>query len=316
MKTCFVFLFFFLFVVYYFRQCINASFSSYFSEVICVSFCRKRIRVFIPPAAPETQDHRFVVRSSPCFPSSPSGWLAGFVYWRRGWEEGSFQDLRDSTTYLCVRTKKGTKAECGNFYFNPFFPSCHTRTSRGWEQTAGQRVKTRIIFFMCVCVCFLNKTSYKNKGGGGTEECAELLIHKRSQSLWAEGWEISAQSEEELSNDIIHMQIYSNTNVLRWLEDLRGIFFFFFCHPRYLTPRMPLPWSQQTQQDLSNLTRRVLPSWLSFFDGRSLSSCDRVSWQVFLLSLKLNVSFRGRLQKSCANLTCGLDQSGGARLGS
>lgn len=28
------------------------------------------------------------ISSSPYFPSSPSGSLAGFVYWRRGWEEG------------------------------------------------------------------------------------------------------------------------------------------------------------------------------------------------------------------------------------
>lgn len=48
------------------------------------------------------------ISSSPYFPSSPSGSLAGFVYWRRGWEEGDPTGPGRPTS-VCGRRRKGKK---------------------------------------------------------------------------------------------------------------------------------------------------------------------------------------------------------------
>lgn len=47
------------------------------------------------------------INSSPYFPSSPSGSLAGFVYWRRGWEEGELTGSeRLYNLPLCVEEER------------------------------------------------------------------------------------------------------------------------------------------------------------------------------------------------------------------
>lgn len=106
---------------------------------------------------------------------------------------------------------------------------------------------------MCVCVCvFFNKTSYKKEKirrvCSAADPQTQSVSERRSQK--------SALSEEEHSNDIIHLQIYSKTNVLHSLEDLRGgfIFFKFYLSIFFILPSKTLNATHATAIESTNAT--------------------------------------------------------------
>lgn len=126
-----------------------------------------------------------------------------------------------------------------------------------WEQATGWKIKqTRSIFWF-----FLKRLLYKKKKKRKTRRaCAAQPNHNRSQALS----EWRSQKSLHWPKESCPTDIISHATLMfcaRWRT--KGIFF--FTHPRHLTPRMPLPSSQQTQQDPSNWTCRVLLSLFFVF---------------------------------------------------
>lgn len=105
---------------------------------------------------------------------------------------------------------------------------------------------------MCVCV-FFNKTKHLIKKEKNRRVCS--AADPQTQSVSERRSQKSALSEEEHSNDIIHLQIYSKTNILRSLEDLRGILFFLnFIYLFFFLPSKTLNATHATAIESTNAT--------------------------------------------------------------
>lgn len=125
-----------------------------------------------------------------------------------------------------------------------------------WEQATGWKIKQTKGIFWFFFLILLHKKKIKKEKKDQKSVCSAAEPQPQSGSQWVEVSEISALTEGELSD---WHYFTCNTNVLCSLVT-KGIFFFSFTHPRHLTPRTPLPSSQQTQQDPFKWTCRVLLS--------------------------------------------------------
>lgn len=103
--------------------------------------------------------------------NSPQAHLAAWQGLFTGWEEGSLQDLRGCTTYLCVCTTKGTKRS-GELYSSPFSP-CLTDTRP--VVGAGGCVES-IVFIIITC------SSAPLSGSGCLFIFVYLLAHATKQN--------------------------------------------------------------------------------------------------------------------------------------
>lgn len=126
------------------------------------------------------------INSSPYFPSSPSGSLAGFVYWRRGWEEGELTGSeRLYNLPLCVEEEREKISRKLNFtYFSLI--QIHALL---WEQSAVQRIKTWEHFF------FISKQKRRAVCSAAKPQRSLTVSLSESGRLT----KISALTEEEVS---------------------------------------------------------------------------------------------------------------------
>lgn len=86
------------------------------------------------------------INSSPYFPSSPSGSLAGFVYWRRGWEEGELTGSeRLYNLPLCVEEER--EKNKSKILFHLLFSHSDTRPVVGAVSCAENKNLELFSFF-------------------------------------------------------------------------------------------------------------------------------------------------------------------------
>lgn len=85
------------------------------------------------------------ISSSPYFPSSPSGSLAGFVYWRRGWgEKGGSCRTWETVQSTSVRGRKENNKSTTFFLISrPLFHSFYLSFIRILAQLMGRSAAQR-----------------------------------------------------------------------------------------------------------------------------------------------------------------------------
>lgn len=257
------------------------------------------------------------ISSSPCFPSSPSGSLAGFVYWRRGWlgrrgahththihnsssssstrTQGPGECLQSTSVCVCVcGLKKGTREVVGKLGF--VLPLIQVTSPlvcvRGRDAHLCNLEQLVVVFFPCLLLN--SKHTLPARSGVLCERCKALAspsvealrtnlcthpLKRRPHSGATATFHLG-----HVAARLSHIQCSPAATLYdRWRTRVR--FFFVFCKGKTRTPRMPLAPSQQqtAPKRIPNSQSYVSP--LSFCSVHS-KNCGRVG-SVFLRFLQV-----------------------------